>query len=161
LWAKGRPGIEPEDIFQVSSDSDSDDEEAGPLAADDSFEKDPTWVLPFRNNVNVETKGAPVKRSQRLIRKDGGTMEIEQGIDESFLPETSDGDRSMDSNTTTTGNARKRITNLPIFIFTVNEGPFIRRSARKGNGIGNGYIRGFFFSSTSTRFPLQHQQSPC
>jgi hypothetical protein len=29
LWAKGRPGIEPEDIFQVSSDSDSDEEEAG------------------------------------------------------------------------------------------------------------------------------------
>jgi hypothetical protein len=131
LCVKGQPGIEPEAIFQVFLDTDSDNKEGGPLASDDSFEKDPTWVPPSRKNVDVEMKGAPVKGCQRVIRKyDGGdaTMGAEQDTDTSFLP---DGDRSMESNTTTTGNAWKRITDFALIVW---EGAEYRVAGEGGDG---------------------------
>ncbi len=107
-WAKGRPGIDPEDIFQVSSDIDSDDDEnndleGGPLdfiETDDeaAIKKDPTWTAP--KNVDVDKEAVRFTRSQPRVMDDHGErdgMQSEVVFRESLSPEPSTADRSIDS----------------------------------------------------------------
>jgi hypothetical protein len=135
-WAKGRPGIDPEDIFQVSSDIDSDDDEnndleGGPLdfvETDDeaAIKKDPTWTPPFQKSVDVDEEPVRFTRSQVMNnhgddgRRDDAQNEV--GVfGEGLSPKPSTADRSIDSiisvAATIVGNSRKRITDFALIVW--------------------------------------------